>query len=174
MYSGLSVDGADNKSAFFGYGRGGEATENDGLIIAQDTVRQFQVITNGFSAEYGRHGGAFVNVVTRSGTNEIRGSTFYQFRDDSMAEDIPSSPLDDFRGRDGSRPVDEFDTRNYGFSIGGPFKQDRTHYYFGIDLRDQDIPFSHSLRSTGVNSTYDLIMKRAEVEPGFAALVDGF
>ncbi len=174
MYSGLSVDGADNKSTFFGYGRGGEATENDGLIIAQDTVRQFQVITNGFSAEYGRHGGAFVNVVTKSGTNEMRGSAFYQFRDDSMAEDIPSSPLDDFRGRDGSRPVDEFDTQNYGFSVGGPFKQDRTHYYFGVDLRDQDIPFSRSLRSTGVNSTYDLIMKRAETEPGFAALVDGF
>ena len=174
MYSGLSVDGADNKSTFFGYGRGGEATENDGLIIAQDTVRQFQVITNGFSAEYGRHGGAFVNVVTKSGTNEIRGSAFAFFRDDSMAEDLPSSPLDDHRGQDGSRSVDEFDTQNYGVSIGGPFKRDRTHYYFGIDQRDQDIPFTRSLRSTGANSTYDLIMQRAQTEPAFAALVDGF
>lgn len=174
MYSGLSVDGADNKSTFFGYGRGGEATENDGLIIAQDTVRQFQVITNGFSAEYGRHGGAFVNVVTKSGTNEVRGSAFAFFRDDGMAEDLPSSPLDDHFGNDGSRPVDEFDTQNYGFSIGGPFKQDRTHYYFGIDQRDQDIPFTRSLRSTGANSTYDLIMQRAQNEPAFAALVDGF
>ena len=174
MYSGLSVDGADNKSTFFGYGRGGEATENDGLIIAQDTVRQFQVITNGFSAEYGRHGGAFVNVVTKSGTNEVRGSAFAFFRDDGMAEDLPSSPLDDHFGNDGSRPVDEFDTQNYGFSIGGPFKQDRTHYYFGIDQRDQDIPFTRSLRSTGDFSTYDLIMQRAQTEPAFAALVDGF
>jgi hypothetical protein len=174
MYSGLSVDGADNKSTFFGYGRGGEATENDGLIIAQDTVRQFQVITNGFSAEYGRHGGAFVNVVTKSGTNEVRGSAFAFFRDDSMAEDLPSSPLDDHFGNDGSRPVDEFDTQNYGVSVGGPFKQDRTHYYFGIDQRDQDIPFTRSLRSTGANSTYDLIMQRAQNEPAFAALVDGF
>ena len=184
MYSGLSVDGADNKSTFFGYGRGGEATENDGLIIAQDTVRQFQVITNGFSAEYGRHGGAFVNVVTKSGTNDLRGSAFYQFRDDSMAEDLPSSPLDDHFGNDGSRPVDTFDTQNYGFSIGGPFKQDRTHYYFGIDQRDQDIPFTRSLRTRGSNlcsvsmpdecGTYDLIMLRAQNEPAFAALVDGF
>ncbi|MCY3963535.1 MAG: carboxypeptidase regulatory-like domain-containing protein [Acidobacteria bacterium] len=174
MYSGLSVDGADNKSTFFGYGRGGEATENDGLIIAQDTVRQFQVITNGFSAEYGRHGGAFINVVTKSGTNEVRGSAFYQFRDDSMAEDLPSSPLDDHFGNDGSRSVDTFDTQNYGVSVGGPFKRDRTHYYFGIDLRDQDIPFTRSLRSTGANSTYDLIMQRAQNEPAFAALVEGF
>ena len=174
MYSGLSVDGADNKSTFFGYGRGGEATENDGLIIAQDTVRQFQVVTNGFSAEYGRHGGAFINVVTKSGTNEIRGSAFAFFRDDGMAEDLPSSPLDDYRGRDGSQPVDEFDTQNYGFSMGGPFKRNRTHYYFGIDQRDQDIPFSRSLRSTGANSTYDLVMQRAQDEPAFAALLDGF
>ncbi|MXX61879.1 MAG: TonB-dependent receptor [Holophagales bacterium] len=173
MYSGLSVDGADNKSTFFGYGRGGEATENDGLIIAQDTVRQFQVITNGFSAEYGRHGGAFVNVVTKSGTNEVRGSAFYYFRDDSLAEDLPSSPLDDFNDRDGSRPVDTFDTQNYGVSIGGPFKQDRTHYYFGIDQRDQDIPFTRFLTNRG-GSVYDLIMQRAQSEPAFAALVDGF
>ncbi len=173
MYTGLSVDGADNKSAFFGYGRGGEATENDGLIIAQDTVRQFQVVTNGFSPEYGRHGGAFINVVTKSGTNEVKGSAFYFFRDDSMAEDLPSSPLDDFNDRDGSRPVDEFDTQNFGFSIGGPFQRDRTHYYFGIDQRDQDIPFTRFLTNRG-GSVYDLIMKRAETEPAFAALVDGF
>lgn len=174
MYSGLSVDGADNKSTFFGYGRGGEATENDGLIVAQDTVRQFQVITNGFSAEYGRHGGAFVNVVTKSGTNDVKGSAFYFFRDDSLAEDLPSSPLDDHRGNDGSRPVDTFDTQNYGFSIGGPFKQDRTHYYFGIDQRDQDIPFTRSLGFAGDYSTYDLIMMRAQSEPAFADLVTGF
>ena len=174
MYSGLSVDGADNKSTFFGYGRGGEATENDGLIIAQDTVRQFQVVTNGFSAEYGRHGGAFVNVVTKSGTNEIKGSAFAFFRDDSMAEDLPSSPLDDHRGNDGSRPVDTFDTQNYGFSIGGPFKRDRTHYYFGIDQRDQDIPFTRSLGFAGDYSTYDLVMMRAQTEPAFADLVTGF
>lgn len=173
IYSGLSVDGADNKSTFFGYGRGGEATENDGLIIAQDTVRQFQVITNGFSAEYGRHGGAFVNVVTKSGTNEVRGSAFAFFRDDGMAEDLPSSPLDDFNDRDGSRPVDTFDTQNYGVSIGGPFKRDRTHYYFGIDQRDQDIPFTRFLTNRG-GSVYDLIMQRAQTEPAFAALVDGF
>lgn len=174
MYSGLSVDGADNKSTFFGYGRGGEATENDGLIIAQDTVRQFQVVTNGFSAEYGRHGGAFVNVVTKSGTNEIKGSAFAFFRDDGMAEDLPSSPLDDHRGNDGSRPVDTFDTQNYGFSIGGPFKRDRTHYYFGIDQRDQDIPFTRSLGFAGDYSTYDLVMMRAQTEPAFADLVTGF
>ena len=173
IYSGLSVDGADNKSTFFGYGRGGEATENDGLIIAQDTVRQFQVVTNGFSAEYGRHGGAFINVVTKSGTNEIRGSAFAFFRDDSLAEDLPSDPLDDFNDRDGSREVDEFDTQNYGFSMGGPFKRDRTHYYFGIDQRDQDIPFTRFLTNRG-GSVYDLIMQRAQTEPAFAALVDGF
>ena len=173
MYSGLSVDGADNKSTFFGYGRGGEATENDGLIIAQDTVRQFQVVTNGFSAEYGRHGGAFVNVVTKSGTNEIKGSAFAFFRDEGLAEDLPSSPLDNFNDRDGSRPVDEFDTQNYGFSIGGPFKRDRTHYYFGIDQRDQDIPFTRFLTNRG-GSVYDLIMQRAQSEPAFAALVEGF
>ena len=48
VYTDLNVDGANNKSTFFGYGRGGEATENDGLIIAQDSVQEFKIVVNEF------------------------------------------------------------------------------------------------------------------------------
>ena len=109
IYTGLNVDGANNKSTFFGGGRGGEATENDGLIIAQDAVKEFKVIINEFSPEYGRSGGGSINVITKSGTNRYQGSAFFQYRDDGGAEDLPSSPLDDFRGVDGSTPVDAFE-----------------------------------------------------------------
>ena len=171
IYSGLNIDGTSAKSAFFGYGRGGEATENSGLVVAQDSVKEFQVITNGFAPEYGANGGGYLNVITRSGTNDLRGTGFYYFRDDSMAEDLPGSPLDDARGRDGSRPVDEFERDNYGISLGGPIAQDKTHFYFSFDQTNRDQPITRSLDTPGI---FDLIMQRAASEPAFAGLLDGY
>lgn len=171
IYTGLNIDGTSGKSAFFGYGRGGEATENDGLVVAQDSVKEFQVITNGFSPEYGANGGGYINVITKSGTNNLKGTGFYFFRDEGLAEDIPSTPLDDARGNDGSRPVDEFARDNWGMSIGGPISQDKTHFFFSYDQTIRDEPITRSLNTPGV---YDAILQRAQAEPAFAALVEGF
>ena len=171
MYTGLNVDGTSAKSAFFGYGRGGEATENDGLVVAQDSVKEFQVIVNGFAPEYGSNLGGYVNVVTRSGTNDLRGTGFYFFRDDSMAEDLPGTPLDESRGRDGSREVDEFDKKNYGLSLGGPISKDKTHFFVSFDQTDRTQPITDTLFTVGA---YDAILQRAQTEPGFANLVDGY
>lgn len=171
IYTGLNIDGTSAKSAFFGYGRGGEATENDGLVVAQDSVKEFQVITNGFAPEYGANGGGYVNVITRSGTNTTRGSAFYYYRDDSMAEDIPASPLDEFQGDFEPTPVDEFERENFGANLGGAFVKDKTHYFFSWDQAERSQPISRSLDTPGI---WDLIMQRAETEPGFANLLDGY
>ncbi|MEM1206505.1 MAG: TonB-dependent receptor [Acidobacteriota bacterium] len=171
MYTGLNIDGTSAKSAFFGYGRGGEATENDGVVVAQDSVKEFQVIVNGFAPEYGANGGGYLNVITQSGTNTTRGSGFFFSRDDSLAEDLPSSPLDDMRGNDGSRPVDEFERENWGLSLGGAIVEDKTHYFVSYDHTTRDEPFTRDIRTAGV---YDAILTRAQGEPAFAALVDGF
>ena len=171
IYSGFNIDGTSAKSAFFGYGRGGEATENDGLVVAQDSVKEFQVVTNGFAPEYGANGGGYVNVITRSGTNDLKGSAFYFYRDDSMAEDIPGSPLDESRGIDGTRPVDEFERENYGLSLGGPIAKDKTHFYFSYDQTNRDQPITRSLDTPGI---YDLIQQRAATEPAFLGLLDGY
>ena len=171
IYTGLNVDGTSAKSAFFAYGRGGEATENDGLVIAQDSVKEFQVITNGFSPEFGANGGGYINVITKSGSNNLKGTAFFFLRDESLAEDLPSTPLDDFNGNDGSRPVDEFKRENYGLSIGGPIVKDKTHFFFSYDQTNRDEPFTQSIRTPGV---YDAVLQRAQTEPAFADLVSGF
>ncbi len=171
IYTGLNIDGTSGKSAFFGYGRGGEATENDGLVVAQDSVKEFQVFTNSFAPEYGANGGGYINVITKSGTNQMQGSAFFFFRDDSLSEDIPSTPLDDLRGVDGSRPVDEFERKNWGASFGGPIKKDRTHLFFAYDQTSRDQPFTDDLRTRGA---YDAILLRGQTDPNFLALVEGY
>ena len=172
MYTGMKIDGTDSKSAFFGYGRGGEATENNGLVVAQDSVKEFQVTTSGFAPEYGANGGGYLNVVTKSGTNDITGTAFYLFQDEGMASDLERSPLDQFQGRTDPIEPDQFDRTNVGFSIGGPFKQDKTHYFFAIDQSDRESPGTRTIRTPGL---YDAILQAdATFLPGAASLIEGY
>ncbi|MEE8137649.1 MAG: TonB-dependent receptor, partial [Thermoanaerobaculia bacterium] len=174
IYTGMNIDGTSGKSAFFGYGRGGEATENEGLVIAQDSVKEFQVVTAGFTPEYGNNGGGYINVITKSGTNTLKGTAFYFFRDDGLAEDLPSSPLDDARGIDGSRPVDEFERTNWGLSVGGPIQQDRTHFFFSYDQTERDEPFRDDIDIPGL---FDAVVGRGgeflDLVRGYERNVDG-
>src|SRR5688500_14675531 len=69
----LQVDGADNNNTFFGQSFGRTGTRPP-YQFSEESVQEFQVNQNGFSAEFGRSGGAVINVVTKSGTNDWHGS----------------------------------------------------------------------------------------------------
>src|SRR4029453_13158004 len=73
-----TVDGGDNTQAFFAEERGRTRLA---YSVSADAVREFQVTTSNYSAEYGRAAGGVVNAVTKSGTNELHGSGFYFIRD---------------------------------------------------------------------------------------------
>ena len=166
--SGLTIDGADAKSAFFGFGRGGLAREGGGALVAQESVQEFQVVTSGYSAEAGRSGGGAMNVITKSGTNELSGSGVLFLRDDQLAARLPRSPLDAARGvpADDSRyEVDEFRRYNWGASLGGPIRRDRTHFFLSYDQTAQNQPFLRDIRGRG---QYDAVLA------SFPELVAGY
>src|SRR5215208_7163659 len=77
----LVVDGADDNNTFFGQTIGRTGSGRAPYQFSQDAVKEFQVNSSSFSAEYGRAGGAVINVVTKSGTNEFDGTLFYFLRD---------------------------------------------------------------------------------------------
>jgi outer membrane receptor protein involved in Fe transport len=172
VYSGMNIDGASGKNAFFGYGNGGEATENDGLVVAQESVKEFQVIQNGFAPEYGLDGGGFINVVTKSGTNEYHGSAFYYTTDESLAEDIPATPVDKYRDPDAQdiKP-DEFNRQNWGLTGGGPIVRDKAHFFLSYDHTQRTNPFVDRLSTRGA---YDAVLQRAQTQPEFADLLIGY
>ncbi len=166
--SGFTIDGADAKSAFFGFGRGGLAREGGGALVAQESVQEFQVVTSGYSVEAGRSGGGGMNVVTKSGTNDFAGSGFVFLRDHHLAARLARSPLDAARGvpaSDSRYDVEEFRRANWGGAFGGPLRRDRTHFFLSYDQTAQNQPFLRDIRGRG---QYDA------VRAAFPELVAGY
>jgi Carboxypeptidase regulatory-like domain len=86
-----------------------------------DSIEEFRVITNSFDAEYGRNSGAVVNVVTKSGTNELHGSAYEFFRNDVLnSHGFTFQPT----------PKPPFKQNQFGGTLGGPIKKDKT-FIFG-------------------------------------------
>jgi outer membrane receptor protein involved in Fe transport len=134
----LQVDGVDNNNTFFGqaFGRGGVRPPYQ---FSEESVQEFQVNQNGFSAEFGRAGGAVINVVTRSGTNEFHGGGFEYFRDESLnANTADTKALQARQGRLNKRPKSQIN--QFGGRIGGPIVKNRAFFFFTYDGQRQDLP----------------------------------
>ena len=123
-------------------GRGGNVTidgadTNDDVVggsiqnISQEAIGEFQIATNRFSSQLGRSGSSVINVITKSGTNELHGAGSIFFRDSSL-QGLPAT-FD--RNVDQSPP---FDRQQYAFAIGGPIKKDHAWFFGSFENRNQD------------------------------------
>ncbi len=128
----LQVDGADNNNTFFGQSFGRTGTRPP-YQFSEESVQEFQVNQNGFSAEFGRAGGAVINVVTKSGTNDWHGSVFEYFRDESLNSNSPV-----LTARGAKRPKSQIN--QFGGTLGGPIKRDRAFFFFAYDGQRSTIP----------------------------------
>ena len=123
-------------------GRGGNVTidgadTNDDVVggsiqnISQEAIQEFQIATNRFSAQLGRSGSSVINVITKSGTNDLHGSGSIYFRDSSL-QGLPAT-FD--RSLDQLPP---FARQQYAFAIGGPIKKNRAWFFGSFEDRNQD------------------------------------
>jgi len=128
----LQVDGADNNNTFFGQAFGRTGTRPP-YQFSEESVQEFQVNQNGFSAEFGRAGGAVINVVTKSGTNDWHGSAFEYFRDESLNSNTPI-----LTARNVKRPKSQIN--QFGGTLGGPIKRDSAFFFFTYDGQRSSVP----------------------------------
>src|SRR5260370_1219794 len=128
----LQVDGADNNNTFFGQSFGRTGTRPP-YQFSEESVQEFQINQNGFSAEFGRAGGAVINVVTKSGTNQWHGSAFEYFRDESLNSNTPI-----LTARGVKRPKSQIN--QFGGTLGGPIKKDRAFFFFAYEGQRSNIP----------------------------------
>jgi len=131
----LVIDGADNNNTFFGQTLGRTGSGRAPYQFSQDAVQEFQVNRNAYSAEYGRAGGAVINVVTKSGTNDFHGSAFEFFRDKSLNANSwvnkTASP---------ARAKSPFRIHQYGGSLGGPIVKEKAFFFLSYDGQRRTLP----------------------------------
>lgn len=93
-----------------------------GVLLGVEAVREFQVLTNAYSAEFGRSAGGVINAVTRAGTNAFHGSGFEFYRNSAFDAKNYFDPH--------NKPIPDFYRQQFGGTFGGPFRKDRT-FFFG-------------------------------------------
>jgi hypothetical protein len=120
------VDGADNNNAFFAQARGGYRAPYQ---FSNEVVEEFRVSSNTYGAELGRAGGAVINVITKSGSNQLHGSDFYFLRDSAFGA---TQPLLDFK------PSSQ--QQQFGFTLGGPIHRNRAFFFGGFDQHIFHVP----------------------------------
>jgi len=131
-YNGLVIDGADSTNNFFGENFGSLETKN--LTVPIESVQEFQVVTNGFAPEFGRATGGLLNVVTKSGTNEVHGEAHEYFRGSGLTKD------------DALGAPPNIDKQNqFGGSIGFPIHKDRQWLFLSTDIQRSSGPLTTSL-----------------------------
>src|SRR5688572_10067394 len=119
IFNNISLDGGDYNNGFFGEQAGGQRAAID---ITLEAVKEFQVIANGAPAEFGRTAGGVINVVTKSGTNEVHGNLFYFQRLEGLTGELS----------DGTT-LDKFHREQFGGTVGGPLTRDRLFYFAAVE-----------------------------------------
>ncbi len=160
----VMVDGTDYNNPFFGGTRGGERS---GFVftIPQTSVQEFQAITTGYAAEYGRSTGGLLNAISKSGTNSLHGEAFYQIRHKETGLQTP------------------FKTQNletlqqFGGGAGGAIKQDRIFWFAAAERQIARLPrqiFFATLQSVAPTpQTEEALSFYRSLEQGFKSTNDG-
>ena len=122
----LVIDGANNDNTFFGQALGRTGSGRAPYQFSQDAVKEFQVNRNAYSVEYGRAGGAVINVVTKSGSNDFHGTAFEFYRDKGMN-------ANDYINVINGRPISNYHYNQFGASLGGPILRDQLFFFANYD-----------------------------------------
>ncbi|HEY3039952.1 MAG TPA: carboxypeptidase regulatory-like domain-containing protein [Pyrinomonadaceae bacterium] len=119
VFNNVSLDGGDYNNGFFGEQLGGQRAAID---ITLEAVREFQVVATGATAEFGRTAGGIINVITKSGTNNVHGSLFHFQRLEALtAHTSDGKPLKDFR------------REQFGGTIGGPIRKNKAFFFAALE-----------------------------------------
>lgn len=132
---GMSINGQDPRSNVylldgtplndFTNGPAGSAAST---LLGTETIREFRVETNAYSAEFGRNSGGQIHAITKSGSNSVHGSAYEFHRNDAL----------DSRNYFDTAGKPDFTRNQFGATLGGPIKKDRAFFFLGYEaLRDR-------------------------------------
>jgi hypothetical protein len=142
--TGVSVSGQRNLNNNFivdGLSANDDAADLAGMYLSQEVVREFEVVTSGGGAEFGRASSGTISVVTQSGTNRTGGRAYEFFRNDRFDAQNPLSTRKD--------PLNQ---NQFGLTLGGPIVHDRTFWFGNIERTQQHRTGIVTIAPTAVNA----------------------
>jgi hypothetical protein len=128
------INGGNGRNVNYQIDGGDNNDDTVGGLLQQfplEAIQEFNFITSRSKAEYGRSNGGVMNIVTKSGTNDLHGSWFTLFRDTSMNAKTQTEKDNDAEKQDYRR-------YQYGGSFGGPIVKDKLHYFGAFERTQQD------------------------------------
>ncbi len=126
-YNFIAIDGADNISTASGVQKTTPST---------DAVREFRVVNNTYSVEAGRAVGGIVNIITKSGTNDLHGSLYEYLRNDAV----------DARSELAAPGLNKLRQNQFGFTLGGPIRKNKTFFFGNYEgQRRSENPYYNSV-----------------------------
>ena len=134
-YNNIQIDGA-NFNDLFGLGGTGTPAGQSAVTvtpISLDAIEEFQIVVSPFDVRQAGFTGAGINAITRSGTNSLRGSVFYNTRNQDFAGKSP----DNFKTK-----LASFTEKSYGFRLGGPIMQNKLFFFANAEVVRRDAPFT--------------------------------
>src|SRR5437660_12300713 len=119
VFNNVTFDGGDYNNGFFGEQLGGQRAAID---IPLDAVKEFQVVATGATAEFGRTAGGIINVISKSGTNDVHGGLFYFQRLEALTAHTSDG-----------KPLKDFNRKQFGGTVGGPISKNKAFFFFSFE-----------------------------------------
>ena len=141
---GISIAGQRNLYNSFiidGVSANDDAADLTGSYYSEEVIDQFQVVTSGGIAEFGRASGGVVNILTKSGTNDFRGNVYGFMRNQRFDARNPLAPTKDLLTQ-----------AQYGGSVGGPLRRDRTFFFSNFEQTRRNYSAVLTIPTAAVNS----------------------
>ena len=147
-YNAIYIDGAVNNDVFGLAGSGTNGGQTGVSPISFDAIQQMNVAIAPMDVRQSGFAGGSINMVTRSGTNEVEGSAYYLFRNESLAGLTPQEEGQDFE----RERLAEFSSQTYGVRVGGPLVKDKLFYFVSLEQEQNETPAPFNIQGYNGNA----------------------
>ncbi|WP_317168157.1 TonB-dependent receptor [Leptobacterium flavescens] len=166
----IYIDGAISNDVFGLAGSGTNGGQTGANPFSVDAIESFQVQLAPFDVRIAGFAGGAISAVTRSGTNNWEGSTYYFLRNESLAGKTPPDLVGDGESRE---KLDDFTAQTYGFRVGGPIVKDKLFFFLNYERQDDETPqpfqFSNYTGDTdqaGIDNLRQFLINTYGYDPG--------
>ncbi len=161
-YNSIYIDGAVNNDVFGLAANGTNGGQTGVSPISLDAIETFQINVAPFDLKQSGFSGGSINAITKSGTNEIKGSAYYLVRNESLAGKTPEA-IAKIEGTEREK-LDDFTAETYGVRVGGPIVKDKLFYFVNYERQDNETPqpfdfttYTGDTDATGIAQLYDFL-----------------